>query len=130
MSVHYFEEGNVQLNTAHECTAEASAADAGAFGAAAVAALSKAEGEYYGRLEARCRAASALLPAPPLTRSARAAVCAQETFDTMNEGTFKELRRMLPVTRAKFPWEQVQHKLAVELATKEKAAKAAAAGQS
>ena len=43
-------------------------------------------------------------------------------FDTMNEGAFKELRRMLPVTRAKFPWEQVQHKLAVELATKERAA--------
>ena len=30
------------------------------------------------------------------------------TFDNMNEGTFKELRRMLPVTRAKFPWEQAR----------------------
>ena len=30
-------------------------------------------------------------------------------FDTMNEGAFKELRRMLPVTRAKFPWEQARN---------------------
>lgn len=46
----------------------------------------------------------------------------QESFDTMSSSTFKELRRALPMNRQKFPWEQVQHKLAMELVAKEKAA--------
>lgn len=54
----------------------------------------------------------------------------QASFDTMAQSTFKRhLRRSLPVTRSKFPWEQAQHKLAGELASKEKAAAAAAAGR-
>jgi capping protein alpha len=108
--VHYFEEGNVQLATSHDATAVAeapggsSAGDgddvAGALGAAIVASLRTAENDYYGGLEA--------------------------SFDALASRTFKELRRALPVTRSKFPWEQAQHKLAVELATKERAAAAAA----
>jgi len=50
----------------------------------------------------------------------------QASFDTMAHSTFKRhLRRALPVTRSRFAWEQQAHKLAGELASKEKAAAAA-----
>ncbi len=104
--VHYFEEGNVQLATSHAATASvtapggASEESVTALGGAIVAALRAAESDYYAGLEG--------------------------SFDALAQRTFKELRRALPVTRSKFPWEQAQHKLAVELATKEKAAAAAA----
>ncbi len=105
--VHYFEEGNVQLATSHAATASVTAPGGAseaesvtALGGAIVAALRAAEGDYYAGLEG--------------------------SFDALAQRTFKELRRALPVTRSKFPWEQAQHKLAVELATKEKAAAAAA----
>ncbi len=106
--VHYFEEGNVQLATSHAATSSVTTpagaseeASVTALGGAIVAALRAAEGDYYAGLEG--------------------------SFDALAQRTFKELRRALPVTRSKFPWEQAQHKLAVELATKEKAAAAAAA---
>jgi capping protein alpha len=103
--VHYFEEGNVQLATSHDATAVAEARGgddvAAALGGAIVASLRAAEGDYFSGLEA--------------------------SFDALASRTFKELRRALPVTRSKFPWEQAQHKLAVELATKERTAAAAAA---
>jgi hypothetical protein len=41
----------------------------------------------------------------------------------MASTTFKRhLRRALPVTRTRFNWEQAQHKVAGELAAKERAA--------
>lgn len=95
VDVHYFEDGNVQLAGRHEATARAVAAEgADAVGAAVVAALRAAEADYFGGLES--------------------------SFEGMERAALKELRRALPVTRQKFAWEQVQHKLAVELATKNK----------
>lgn len=46
----------------------------------------------------------------------------QEAFKEFSWNTFKDLRRKLPVTMAKFDWQRAQHKVAVELATKEKEA--------
>ena len=91
--VHYFEDGNVQLAARHDATARAAAAEgADATGAAVVAALRAAEDDYFGGLES--------------------------SFEGMERAALKELRRALPVTRQKFAWEQVQHKLAIELASR------------
>jgi capping protein alpha len=91
--VHYFEDGNVQLAARHDATARAPAGEgADATGAAVVAALRAAEDDYFGGLES--------------------------SFEGMERAALKELRRALPVTRQKFAWEQVQHKLAIELASR------------
>jgi len=39
----------------------------------------------------------------------------EETYATMSEGPFKELRRLLPITREKFNWANASHSLAAEL---------------
>jgi capping protein alpha len=91
--VHYFEDGNVQLAARHDATARCAPAEgAEAQGAAIVAALRTAESDYYAGLES--------------------------SFEGMERAALKELRRALPITQQKFAWEQVQHKLAVELAAK------------
>jgi len=96
-TVHYFEDGNVQLATSHCATATApcDCADPPAFAEAVVAALRATESDYFGGLEA--------------------------TFDALAERSLKELRRALPVTRARFPWENTAAKLAGELRAKEAA---------
>ena len=38
-----------------------------------------------------------------------------EFYEYNNSTTYKELRRMLPVTRTKFQWDQMSHKLALAL---------------
>jgi len=38
-----------------------------------------------------------------------------EFYEYNNSTTYKELRRMLPVTRTKFAWEQMSHKSALAL---------------
>ena len=91
--VHYFEDGNVQLAARHDATARCAPAEgAEAQGAAIVAALRAAESDYYAGLES--------------------------SFEGMERSALKELRRALPITQQKFAWEQVQHKLAIELAAK------------
>ena len=95
-AVHYFEEGNVQLATSQRCTLPLPAqADAAEFAAAVLRAVRSEEAAYYRQLE--------------------------ETFDELAGGAFKELRRALPVTRTRFDWDKAQHKLAIELAAKERA---------
>jgi capping protein alpha len=91
--VHYFEDGNVQLAARHDATARCAPAEgAEAQGAAIVAALRAAESDYYAGRET--------------------------SFEGMERSALKELRRALPITQQKFAWEQVQHKLAIELAAK------------
>lgn len=56
INVHYFEEGNVQLNTTHKCTLEvpgAAGADADKLASAIVDALKKEEVEFHSQMEAR-----------------------------------------------------------------------------
>ena len=104
VAVHYFEEGNVQLQTSHSCPAAplegGPQADAAAWAAACVRQLRVAEAAYFAELES--------------------------TFEGLATSSFKELRRALPVTRAKFEWQQQAHKVAAQLEIKAKAASKAA----
>lgn len=78
VGAHYFEEGNVQLDTKHECK------DSTIFQSPEDCAISIAsiirhhETEYLGSLEA--------------------------SYTNLPDNTFKDLRRKLPVTRTLFPW--------------------------
>ncbi|KAK4282780.1 hypothetical protein QN277_014114 [Acacia crassicarpa] len=78
VGAHYFEEGNVQLDTKHECK------DSTLFQAPEDCALSISsiichhETEYLASLEA--------------------------SYLNLSDSTFKDLRRKLPVTRTLFPW--------------------------
>mmetsp|Transcript_30134 Transcript_30134/g.41721 ORF Transcript_30134/g.41721 Transcript_30134/m.41721 type:complete len:296 (-) Transcript_30134:273-1160(-) len=87
--VHYFEEGNVQLDTAHQHSATTSAPDPDGNICEIVKAIKKAEHSFLQNLE--------------------------ETYKSLSETTFKELRRNLPVTRTKFQWADNSHSLASEL---------------
>jgi len=99
VAVHYFEEGNVQLQTGHSVQLSLPACDgAAALAEAALRAVRREEASYYASLET--------------------------TFEELAGGAFKELRRALPVTRTRFQWEQAAHKVAGELADKERAAQA------
>ena len=90
--VHYFEEGNVQLNTSTS-------------GAAAV------EGVGGGDVE---RAARAVVE--EIRRVEKEyLVSLEDAYDDLKETNFKELRRKLPMTRSHFPWENAESFLASEL---------------
>jgi len=91
--IHYYEDGNVQLNTDFQKTIQV---NAGATPAATATELFKT----IGKAEADFQAA--------LDRS----------YETMNENTFKALRRILPITRTKIDWEKIhKYKLGVEAVT-------------
>lgn len=78
VSAHYFEEGNVQLDTGYECK------DATILQGPSETALTVAniiqhhESEYL--------------------------ACLEDSYSKLSDNTFKELRRKLPVTRTLFPW--------------------------
>eukprot|EP00252_Welwitschia_mirabilis_P010966 TRINITY_DN24696_c0_g1_i1.p1 TRINITY_DN24696_c0_g1~~TRINITY_DN24696_c0_g1_i1.p1 ORF type:complete len:326 (-),score=63.80 TRINITY_DN24696_c0_g1_i1:94-1071(-) len=75
---HYFEEGNVQLDTCFECK-DATILQSPAECAFAVTSIIRHhESEYLGSLE--------------------------ESYSKLSDNTFKDLRRKLPVTRTLFPW--------------------------
>jgi len=86
---HYFEEGNVQLQTKHEyeCMVPSKGAEADA--AALVYIVRVEEQAFLNKMG--------------------------ETYTNLSETTFKDLRRTLPVTRTKFPWSNKAHSLAAEL---------------
>ncbi|PRP73951.1 subunit of heterodimeric actin capping protein cap32/34 [Planoprotostelium fungivorum] len=82
--VHYYEDGNVQLNT--DTTVKVSSPSAGspdATAAAAVKAALKAEQTFQSSLEAN--------------------------YSTMGDTTFKALRRKLPITQTKIDWDKIKN---------------------
>lgn len=89
VDLHYFEEGNVQMNAAGEHAAQLPVDGQAADAAALVEIIRKAEHAYMVTLE--------------------------DTYSNMSEGPFKELRRTLPLTRMKFNWANASHSLAAEL---------------
>lgn len=92
--VHYFEEGNVQLNTSTsgDVSVDIAGGDEGGVEKAAKAMLAeirRVEKDYLISLE--------------------------DAYADLSETTFKELRRKLPMTRSHFPWENAESFLASEL---------------
>ncbi|KAK7284378.1 hypothetical protein RJT34_19123 [Clitoria ternatea] len=78
VDAHYFEEGNVQLDTKHECK-DATFLQAPEDCAHAISSIIRhQESEYFASLEA--------------------------SYLKLSDSTFKDLRRKLPVTRTLFPW--------------------------
>lgn len=94
LQIHYYENGNVQLNTENTVTftvAAVGAGDAKSRAKAVVAAIRKHESDYQSELEM--------------------------TYATLNEKAFKGLRRQLPVTRQKVDWDKVlNYRLGSDLA--------------
>jgi len=84
LNVHFYEDGNVQLNAKHTLEAKVkSGANANATAAAIFKAISTAETKYQQSLEA--------------------------AYATMDTSTFKALRRQLPVTATKVDWDKIGH---------------------
>lgn len=91
VDAHYFEEGNVQLNTEYECTDSTVLQDPKETGVSIVAAIRHHESEYLSSLD--------------------------EKYANLSNTTFKELRRKLPVTRTQFSWDKaIQLSLSREVA--------------
>jgi len=81
--IHYYEDGNVQLNTEHNQTvALPDAGNPDATATAALKAIAKAEQGYQSSLET--------------------------SYATMGDTTFKALRRNLPITRTKIDWNKIR----------------------
>jgi capping protein alpha len=85
VNVHYYENGNIQLNTNKEYGETIDGSDAGAEVAKV---LRKAEGNFQGQIDTSCA--------------------------SLGE-TFKSLRRALPLTGVKFDFSSNQHKLVADL---------------
>jgi len=81
VSVHYYEDGNVQLNTETKKTATASAS--GNVGENVIKAIRKVEAEFQQALD--------------------------QSYTTMGDTTFKALRRVLPITRQKIDWNKINN---------------------
>jgi capping protein alpha len=83
VNVHYYEDGNVQLNTETPIKTNASGSDARSLADAAVKAIDKAESNFHKSIET--------------------------SYNTMGDTTFKALRRVLPITRTKIDWTKIQN---------------------
>jgi len=81
INVHYYEDGNVQLNTNCNKKETVQAAKPDSFADAFVLAIQKLEGELQGQLG--------------------------QNYDKMNTSTFKALRRALPITATKIAWPKI-----------------------
>ena len=82
--VHYYEDGNVQLNT--DTTQKVPLSETGSpdvIATAAIKAISKAEQAYQQSLD--------------------------QSYATMGDTTFKALRRALPITRTKIDWNKIKN---------------------
>jgi len=96
--VHYYEDGNVQLNT--DTTKKTSITESGgadAVAQAAIKAITKVEQEFQHTLDS--------------------------SYNIMGETTFKALRRALPITKVKIDWNSItklkSHKFGAEMANKQ-----------
>jgi len=81
IQVHYYEDGNVQLNTELNKSASITGGDASTTAANIVSAISKAEASYQ----------TALI----------------NNYKTMGDTSFKALRRALPITKVKIDWTKI-----------------------
>jgi len=92
--VHYYEEGNVQLNT--DTTQKLSSpeqSNVDATASAAVKAIQKAEQTFQSSLD--------------------------QSYATMGDTTFKALRRKLPINQSKIDWNKIRlHKIGSEMSSK------------
>eukprot|EP00127_Corallochytrium_limacisporum_P006939 Clim_evm25s238 gene=Clim_evmTU25s238 len=79
--VHYFEDGNVQLHASKDVSGSVTATDADGIANDAVNMLKKEETAYQNALS--------------------------ETYSDLSQGTFKSLRRQLPVTRELIDWGKI-----------------------
>ncbi|TFK28038.1 F-actin-capping protein subunit alpha [Coprinopsis marcescibilis] len=96
LNVHYYEQGNVQLETTHNISFNIPAA-------AASAAPATAASKIIALIE---------------DEESRYQVSLNETYREMGERTFKGLRRALPLTRQKIDWDKVTgYKLGAELSS-------------
>lgn len=90
VNVHYYEEGNVQLNNTVEKHLTSAGGDPSATAANALKAIIKAEQSFHSALDA--------------------------SYTTMGDTTFKALRRALPITRMKIDWNKIRtYKIGNEL---------------
>jgi capping protein alpha len=89
VSVHYFEDGNVQLHSACELSASVLVDQPDSLARKVADAVSKFESEYQGALE--------------------------EMYVNMHRTTFRAMRRLLPVNRQKFVWDAAAHSLAQQV---------------
>jgi len=91
--IHYYEDGNVQLNTDFQKPLQLNAgATPQATASELLKLIQKAEAEFQLNLD--------------------------KIYGTMNENTFKALRRILPMTKNKVDWEKIhQYKLGVDVVT-------------
>lgn len=90
VNIHYYEDGNVQLNTNTQKKKAVTAANAAKCAEETAKAIRELEQDFHQQLEL--------------------------SYDAMNETTFKALRRALPMTRQKVQWPKIaQYKLGNEL---------------
>jgi len=90
INVHYFEDGNVQLNDELKKTARIDVAEPVATAKALLAAIDKIETDYFNNLE--------------------------EMYVNMHNQTFKAMRRFLPVSGQPMKWDSGVHGVAEEIA--------------
>eukprot|EP00005_Dracoamoeba_jomungandri_P006766 CAMPEP_0174263312 /NCGR_PEP_ID=MMETSP0439-20130205/18129_1 /TAXON_ID=0 /ORGANISM="Stereomyxa ramosa, Strain Chinc5" /LENGTH=294 /DNA_ID=CAMNT_0015348599 /DNA_START=21 /DNA_END=905 /DNA_ORIENTATION=+ len=84
VNVHYYEDGNVQLNTETKKQISSQGGnDPRAVASAAIKAIARCETEFHKLLE--------------------------NSYATMGDTTFKALRRMLPITRQRIDWTKIQN---------------------
>eukprot|EP00211_Chloroparvula_japonica_P016779 CAMPEP_0119131108 /NCGR_PEP_ID=MMETSP1310-20130426/9469_1 /TAXON_ID=464262 /ORGANISM="Genus nov. species nov., Strain RCC2339" /LENGTH=280 /DNA_ID=CAMNT_0007121661 /DNA_START=115 /DNA_END=957 /DNA_ORIENTATION=+ len=82
INVHYYEDGNVQLNTEAERSASVAGGNPQATADNIVKAIRKEEANYQQNID--------------------------NSYATMGDTTFKALRRVLPITRMKVNWEKIR----------------------
>ncbi|MES1917339.1 MAG: hypothetical protein MHM6MM_009076 [Cercozoa sp. M6MM] len=93
LQVHYFEDGNVQLNSQFERQedVDVDSSDVDGTGKAVAAVIERIESEFQESLE--------------------------EFYVNMHDNTFKALRRILPVTRQHMDWRSAVHGIAADCAS-------------